>query len=149
MRARHLRSGFTLIEVLTALVLVTVLAAISIPLYRAHLLRVRRMDASAALMAIQSAQDRHFGRSARYADGSQLTQAMPAGLGLKESSERGYYRLELHAAADGMGYVATARAIEHAGQDADTRCAQLSIDHNSQRRAVDASGADRSQDCWK
>ncbi len=147
MRARH--RGFTLIEILTALVVVVVLAAIAIPLYRTHLLRVRRADVRAALMAIQSAQDRHFGRTARYADGAQLDQAKPAGLGLKTASERGDYRLELHAATDGLGYVATARVIGQSGQDADTRCAEMSIDQNGQRRAFDASGADRSQDCWK
>jgi type IV pilus assembly protein PilE len=147
MRARQ--RGFTLIEILTALVVVVVLAAIAIPSYRTHLLRARRADARVALMAIQNAQDHHFGREARYADSAQLTQAAPTGLGLKAASERGYYRLELHAASDGLGYVATARVIEQSAQDADTRCAEMSIDQNGQRRAVDASGADRSQDCWK
>jgi type IV pilus assembly protein PilE len=141
--------GFTLIETLTALVVVVVLTAIAIPLYRSHQLRLRRTDASMALMALQAAQDRHFGRHTRYADGSQLTQPPPAGLGLSATSGDGHYALELRAAADGLGYVATARAAAKNGQHADLRCAQMSIDHNGQRRAHDADGADRSQDCWR
>jgi type IV pilus assembly protein PilE len=141
--------GFTLVELLTALVVVVVLTAITIPLYRSHLLRVRRADASAALIALQVAQDRHFGRSMRYADGPELTLPSPAGLGQKARSAAGHYALELRTSADGLGYLATARAAPPTGEDADARCAQLTIDHNGQRRAFDSSGADRSMDCWK
>jgi type IV pilus assembly protein PilE len=51
------RLGFTLSELLTALVVLVVLAAIAVPLWRNHLLRVRRADATAALIAVQNAQD--------------------------------------------------------------------------------------------
>jgi type IV pilus assembly protein PilE len=141
--------GFTLVELLTVAVVVIVLGAIAVPMYRSHLLRVRRADASAALVAIQGAQDRHFGRGARYAEGDQLTLEAPGGLGLKNASERGYYALELKTSADGLGYLATARASDTSGQDADTRCARMTIDHNGQRRAYDAHGADRTADCWR
>jgi type IV pilus assembly protein PilE len=141
--------GFTLSELLTALVVLVVLAAIAVPLWRNHLLRVRRADATAALIAVQNAQDQYFGRNARYADGAQLTAAAPAGLGLKETSAHGFYRLEVHASADGLGFSATARVIPQAGQAQDERCAQFSIDHIGLTRAVDAQGTDRSADCWR
>jgi type IV pilus assembly protein PilE len=145
----HAFAGFTVLEVLTAIVIVSVLAAIAIPSWRSHLLKSRRADAIAALLGVQKAQDRYFGRHARYAAGTQLAVASPGGLGLGETSEHGLYGIDLQTSADGLGYRATARARAQQGQSADTRCAEFSIDHNGQRRATDADGADRSADCWR
>ncbi|HTU68671.1 MAG TPA: type IV pilin protein [Steroidobacteraceae bacterium] len=139
--------AFTLVEVLTALVVIGVLAAIAIPTWRTHLLRVRRADARDSLVALQAAQDRYFGRHARYASGAQLS--APDGLGLAATSKQGLYSIVLDTSADELAYTATARPIARAGQDADDRCAVFSIDHVGQMRAVDSAGADRSQDCWK
>jgi type IV pilus assembly protein PilE len=133
--------GFTLAELLTALVVVAVLTAVAVPMWRVHLLRVRREDAIAALIALQAAQDRYFGQHARYATADQL--------GLKARSDRGYYELELRESADGLGYVAHARAARSSGQDDDARCAEFTLDQNNRRRAVDRDGNDRSADCWR
>jgi type IV pilus assembly protein PilE len=143
MRAR----GVTLLELLTALVVVAVLAAVAVPLWRAHLLRVRREDGIAALIALQAAQDRYFSEHARYATADEL--AAPGGLGLEARSERGYYDIELRSSDDGLGYSAIARATRGTGQADDTRCAQFSLDQNNRRRAVDSEGNDRSADCWR
>ena len=43
--------GFTLAEILTALVVVAVLTAIAIPMWRAHLVRVHRAEARDAFVA--------------------------------------------------------------------------------------------------
>ena len=143
------RGGFTLIEVLTALIVVAVLAAIAIPTWRNHLLRVRRAEAISALTALQSEQDRFFGIHARYADAAALSRKPPDGLGRAATSERGFYAIELRTADDGLSYTATARALARPGDAPDARCAQLSIDHLGIRRALDAGGADRSGDCWR
>jgi type IV pilus assembly protein PilE len=145
----HAPAGFTVLEALTALVIVGVLAAIAIPAWRSHLLRARRADAIATLIAVQKAQDQYFGRHARYAATNQLAVAPPAGLGLEATSANGLYGIALETSADGLDYRATARAFGRQGQSADTRCAEFSIDHNGQRRATDADGADRSADCWR
>jgi type IV pilus assembly protein PilE len=142
-------AGFTAFEVLTALVVVGVLAAIAIPSWRSHLLKTRRGDAIAALIAVQKAQDQYFGRHARYAVATQLAVASPGGLGLGETSAHGYYGISLQTSADGLDYRATARALAREGQSVDARCAEFTIDHNGQRRATDAAGADRSADCWR
>lgn len=148
-RPDPLQRGFTLAEILTALVVIVVLAAVAIPMWRVHTLRVRRADATAALIAVQSAQDAYFGRHARYADGAQLTRPAPEGLGLEDHSERGYYDITLVRREDGLGYVATARAAHRAGQSGDTRCVEFSLDQNNRRRALDVEGRDRSADCWR
>jgi type IV pilus assembly protein PilE len=139
--------GFTLVEVITALVVVAVLMAVAVPMWRVHLLRVRRADAITALIAVQNAEDKYFGRNARYAAGAQFTTAEPEGLGLRSRSDHGYYDLEVQS-SDGLAFTGTARANDESGQSADTRCAQLSIDQNGIRRAVDSTGKDRSADCW-
>jgi type IV pilus assembly protein PilE len=149
MKVGVLRRGFTLLEILTALVVVAVLAAIAVPMWRNHQLRVQRSDAIAALMAVQEQQDAYFGRHARYADGAQLAAAKPGGLGLSTESRQGYFDLELRSSADGLGYVATARAAARKGQTDDARCVSFTLDHNGVRRAVDSAGNDRSADCWR
>jgi type IV pilus assembly protein PilE len=141
--------GFTLIEVLTAIVVLGVLAAIAIPSWRTHLLRARRGDAAAALIAVQKAQDAFFGSQARYADAAQLTTPAPGGLGLAATSGHGFYRIGIATSADGLEYTATASIVAAAGQADDTRCVALSIDHFGLRRAVDSDGNDRTPDCWK
>ena len=141
--------GFTLAEALTALVVVATLTAIAIPTWRNHLLRVRRADAIAALVAMQAAQDRYFGTHARYADAAGRSSKPPGGLGLPATSDRGYYTIELQTTDDGLAYRATASALVRPGDSPDTRCTQMSIDHLGIRRAQDASGADRSRDCWR
>jgi len=141
--------GFTLAEMLTALVVIVVLAAIAIPMWRNHLLRVRRADAIAALMAVQSGQDKFFGRNARYVNAAALATPPPAGLGLATTSERGFYQIELTTSDDALGYTAIARSRPVTGGTEDSRCAQLSIDHLGIRRATDAAGVDRAADCWR
>lgn len=141
--------GFTLTEILTALVVVAVLAAVAIPLWRNHTLRVRRADAIAALVALQSAQDRYFGRNARYAGAAALTAPPPEGLGLTSMSSRGFYDIELRTSEDSLAYTASARAHQMEGDAADSRCARMSIDQLGIRRATDSAGADRSADCWR
>jgi type IV pilus assembly protein PilE len=141
--------GVTLAELLTALVVIAVLAAVAVPLWRVHLLRVRREDGMAALLAVQAAQDRYFGKYARYATADQLTKPAPEGLGLQARSEHGYYDLELRSSDDGLGYSARARASRGTGQSDDSRCAQFTLDQNNRRRAEDSEGNDRSADCWR
>ena len=140
--------GVTLAELVTALVVVAVLAAVAIPLWRNHQMRVRRMDGIAALVDLQIAQDTFFGQHARYANPAALATPPPGGLGLKATSLRGFYTIELRTADDGLSYSADARPNLHAGEAADTRCAHLSIDHLGIRRASDDAGTDRSADCW-
>lgn len=140
------RARFTVLEALTALTVAAVLAAIAIPTWRTHQLRTRRADAIAALLAVQKAQDLHFGTQARYANREQLTAPAPAGLGGKAMSDRGFYRLELRVSDDALSYTAIALAQ---GAVDDSRCVEFSIDHNGLRRALDATGEDRTADCWR
>ena len=141
--------GFTLSEVLTAIVVVVIVTAIAIPMWRNHQMRVRRSDAIAALTVLQAEQDRYFGQHARYADAAALVRKPPDGLGLTAKTANGFYDIELRTPEDDLAYWAIARPIAREGADDDTRCVQFSIDHLGIRRAVDSTGRDRTGDCWR
>ena len=140
---------FTVKEALTALVVLVVLAAVALPMWRTHQLRVRRQDAAEALRAVQAAQDDYFGKHARYADEAQLRASAPQALWAKSMSPRGYYVVSLKRSDDDLTYTALARVVPREGQSEDTRCVELRIDQNGRRFAVDAAGEDRSADCWR
>lgn len=149
-RLRHssIPRGFTLTEIVTVLVVATVLAAIAVVMWRSHALRTRRGDAVAALLALQAAQDQYFGQHARYASETQLSTKPPAGLGISTRSPLGFYAISVRNSEDNLGYWATARVIPHAEEMPDARCVEMRIDQNGRRFAVDAAGEDRSADCW-
>ena len=139
--------GFTLLEVLTVVIVLGVLAAIAIPSWQQHVLRTRRANAKEVLIQLQTAQERFFGRHARYATSDELTRAEPDGLGLPPAGDDAPYRLTLETAPDGLAFSATARA--NGAQAADAFCVAFSIDHVGMRTATDAAGVDRSMDCWR
>jgi prepilin-type N-terminal cleavage/methylation domain-containing protein len=145
---KSLSQGFTLIEIVTTLVVATVLGAIAVVMWRSHALRERRDDGVRALLAVQTAQDAYFGEHARYASAPQLSAPLPTGPGLHPKSRLGYYAITVRNSADNLGYSATARAIPRAGETEDLRCVELRIDQNGRRSAVDSKGEDRSADCW-
>jgi type IV pilus assembly protein PilE len=140
--------GLTLIEVLTIVVALIVVIAVAIPLWRTHELRTRRADAIEALLAVQSAQDRHFADHARYADGRHAHLAPPAGLGLSASSPRGHYTVVIERASDELGYVAIARTQSRGPGASDARCLEMRVDQHGRRSAISADGEDSSADCW-
>lgn len=144
-----MKHRFTLSEILTAIVVLVVIAAIAVPMWQTHELRVRRQDAIDALRAVQTAQDDYFGKHARYADESQLRASSPQALNEGASSRRGYYRITVSKSADDLSYTAAARTLPLQSETQDTRCVELRIDQNGRKFAVDDSGEDRTGDCWK
>jgi len=143
------KGKFTLTELLTAVVVLAVIAAIALPMWRTHQLRLRRDDAAEALRAVQTAQDEYFGKHARYADEAQLRASAPQAMPGNAMSIAGYYRLTLQKSDDDLTYSAVARAVPLEDVPSDTRCVELRIDQNGRRYAVDSEGVDRSADCWR
>jgi Tfp pilus assembly protein PilE len=146
-KIRHF-TRLTLSEALTAAVVIVVIVAIAVPMWRTHQLRERRQDAMDALRAVQTAQDEYFSKHARYADETQLRASAPQVM-RDNANGRGSYRITVSKSGDDLTYTATARAIPLEGETVDTRCVELRIDQNGRRYAVDGDGADRSADCWR
>ncbi len=141
------RAGFTLVEMLIAVVILAILAAIAIPSYRGYVQRAQRAEATTALLRAQGAQEKFFVQYNRYA--ASLAAAPPDGLGLAATTETGLYALALALIDGGNGFRVTATPRRGAAQQDDARCASLSVDHSGVRSARSAAGDDTTRECWR
>lgn len=116
--------GFTLIEVLIALAIVAILAAIAFPSYMEQIRRSRRADAMEGLQRILMAQEQWRANHTAYTaalmgdDCSDTNAANNTGLCISDTSEQGYYTLAI-SAASATGFTATAAPT---GTQTDDRC---------------------------
>jgi type IV pilus assembly protein PilE len=122
--------GFTLLELLATTVIVAVLAALALPGYQHLMHRALRQEARLALLRVQHQQERHFSQHHVYA-------GLP---GTMQRSDDDHYTLSIELSADGMSYVATARADPGGRQASDSSCALFSIDETGRRRSANAAG---------
>src|SRR5262245_24485112 len=71
------RSGFSLIELMVALAIIAILAAIAVPSYRQYVIRSHRRAAQTSLMDIASRQQQYFLANRAYASPSDLGYVLP------------------------------------------------------------------------
>ena len=122
-RVSGAESGFTLVELLIAIAIAAILAAIAIPAYNDSVRKSRRAEAFAALTSVQQAQERWRGSNPAYTE--ELSD-----LGVSGTSPSGYYSITVEEPEEGSlntGYVATATAVSGTSQANDTGCAKLSV----------------------
>lgn len=147
--------GHSLLELLVALSIVALLAALAQASYSRFVLGARRLDARTALADVAAAQERHYLRYARYAE--RLLDAPPPAttaralgpdeftLPLAEISPQAWYRIAV-VAADDEGYRLEARPQGLQGEDRE--CALFVLEATGRRSARNASGGDSSRRCW-
>jgi type IV pilus assembly protein PilE len=120
-RGRCHSAGFTLVELAVVAVLASLLAAITVPVWAAHLQRARRADAVAALTRVQLAQAQHHSHNGLYAWQLVMLKGTTSGV-----SQAGHYDIRLDSvSAD--GYTATARARDDSVQKHDDECRELRL----------------------
>ncbi len=147
--------GFSLVELMIALAVLSILATIALPAYFDSIRKGRRAEAFTALSAVQQAQERWRGNFPSYA--SNLTAAptaSPPGLGLPATSApNGYYAISLESVS-ATGYTVTAAATSSSSQYKDGNCARLRIvvagGNVTQSAAANAGAFDTSNAarCW-
>jgi type IV pilus assembly protein PilE len=71
------RSGFSLIELMVALAIIAILAAIALPSYRQYVIRSHRRAAQTTMMDIASRQQQYFLANRAYASTSDLGYVLP------------------------------------------------------------------------
>lgn len=117
--------GFTLIELMIAVVIVGILAVVAMPSFMDSIRKSRRSEAFNALSAIQQAQERWRSNHSSYT-------TTLSDLGIATPTSAGYYDLSLGTSA-GAGdtintaYVASAIGKDGTSQAADAQCRRMSV----------------------
>ena len=141
--------GFTLVELIVAMVIVATLAAIAIPSYSSYVLKSHRTEAKSALLDLASLEERYFSTANTYSNNpSDLGYVGAANVAFPVGS--GWYSVLVSVTAalppgplspggTPAKYTITATAIGQ--QVADTACATFSVDSTGQQTAT-------SPTCW-
>lgn len=136
--------GFTLIEIVTALGVASVLSGLAWPSFQGSLQKARRAEAMLAMAQLQIAQERWYANRGRYASLEELR--------LPERTSAGHYQIAI-SEADAQGYVAVAMAS--GAQAGDTACRQMRLTvtggattHASGADARVANDAAANRRCW-
>ena len=130
--------GFTLIELMVALLIVAILAAIAIPTYLDSLRKSRRADGIQALRSLQLAQERYRA--------SNTTYGTLAALPFSSTSPNGWYTIAV-TSPTATSYTATATAITGSTQVSDAAggvsCSTLTVDQDKPQFSPAGQSA-----CW-
>lgn len=110
--------GFTLMELMIAVVVVGILAGLAYPAYLNYLYRTRRADGQAALMNLATYME-HY-----YTENNSYTGATLTGLGLTNTSQQGYYTVSI-STLTATAFTLTATPV--APQTGDTTCPTLTL----------------------
>ena len=123
--ARPANRGFTLIELMVALVIVGILAGIAYPAYTKQVQRSRRADAIAALTVVMQAQERYRSNVSNYAA---LITDLPQ---VNIASVTPHYSVSLagvgNPASFAIGYSATATPVAGGKQADDITCKSFTV----------------------
>ncbi len=126
-------SGFTLIELMIVVAIVAILAAIAYPSYTQYVIRANRSEATSALLAEASAQQRFFTNNNQFSV-TLLTNAV---------TENGHYKLTI-TRPNNFTYGLTATPQGNQATQ-DTKCANFTLTHTGQKGI---SGTDSVTNCW-
>ena len=135
------QQGVTLLELLTVVVIIAVLAGLAVSSYRRYIVRSNRTEAKTALLRVQVAQEKYFLQNRAYVT---ATADLHNNLGVDPTTQSQMYAITVAPLTAGstIDYQATATA-QGAQATSDAACATLAIDNTGQRSPADSSG------CWK
>lgn len=132
---RH-NAGVTLVELLTVMVVIAILASIAIPSYRSYVIRAGRADGKAAAMSMAGSLERCFTRFNAYNN---------AGCGITTSNVPSTEGKYLVSASTLTASAYTVSAVPQGGQASDTGCATMRINQANQRFVT---GSKPVSECW-
>ena len=132
---RHFRPGFSLIELLIALAVLGILAAICYPSYQQYVLRTYRAEATAQLLQLAAAQEQHLADYGVYNDDITVL----GGTALSPSER---YEFQVQLSEQQLAFEITAAATGL--QRADTDCLLFSVNQYVQRNRQNPAA----EGCW-
>lgn len=126
---RH--AGFTLIELMIAVVVVGILAAVALPSYMDSVRKGRRSDAAASINTVLQAQERWRGVNTAYSPN--VTNLATSNYGAATTSPQGYYTIttSTDVSTEKYAYVVTATAVAGKSQASDSGCTALTLTYNA------------------
>lgn len=133
---RNRQRAFSLIELMTVVAVIAILAAIAIPNYRDYLIKTRRASATGCLVELAQFMERHYTTHMSYADAVLPDTACRTelsgfyGFGYAEDLTATTYRLQ---------------AVPQGSQIADVACGTLGI---NQAGTHTISGTGSASQCW-
>jgi type IV pilus assembly protein PilE len=149
MKSMQTQRGVTLIELVVVMIIVGILAAVAIPSYRSYVLRSQRSDAKDALLALATAEEKHYLQCNDYADAiAGAPDCAASELQGADVSKNGWYDLAI-VAADPTGFTVSATAVAGQNQFQDTACRSFRVTGLGARTATDSGGADNTAECWR
>ena len=133
--------GFTLIELMIAVAIVGILAAIAYPSYQEQVRKGRRADAMAQLVTLAQAYERFYTSNNTY---DRFWESLPAAQKNSPTTGTAYYTLD--AVDDRTSFTITATRTSAGGQNND-RCGNLTINQAGTKGIVDATAT--REECWR
>jgi type IV pilus assembly protein PilE len=134
--------GFTLIELMIAVAVVGILAAIAYPSYQEHVRKARRADAQSALLELAQFMERHYTANGRYLTAAGVAPNLPFAEAPKDGSSK-YYDLSFSATPTASSY--TLRAVPKGGMTGDA-CGTMTLSNTGAKGQ--ATGASLAE-CWR
>lgn len=150
----RLQRGFTLIELMIAMVVLAILTAIALPQYSSYVQRARRADAKTALLELAARQERFFAVNNAYTNNA-ASLGYGAGATFPVSVSSGsnsYYTLAVPTVTAGSAttlptFVATATPT--GAQQKDTQCYTFQVNSLGVKTNLDSGGAViAGANCW-
>jgi len=144
-RNKGRQRGFTLVEMVVALSIVAILAAIALPSFKKQTLRSKRSDALVALQQAAAAQERFYAINARY-----VANADPAAGTASITSPQQLYTITVAINATATTFTATATPVAGRTQANDSDCTTFTLTNTGAQGSTGtyASGGSPGN-CWK
>jgi type IV pilus assembly protein PilE len=145
----HGAAGFTLVELLTTMVIVGVLVSIAMPAYTSQTRKSRRTEARTAVLDLAGREERLFSTTNAYSATASDLGYGGGGATFPMDVGSGYYNVSIAIAAGPPAtFTITASPVSGKGQEKDTQCASFTVVQTGKQSALNSSGADASASCW-
>lgn len=132
------KCGFSLIELIIVLAIISILAGVAYPCYNRHLITARRTYATVALTDVAARLEQYYTQNNSY------TGATLDGLGASDASYKNYYQLKITQATNDQYTISAIPLNKQAQEDAD--CGTLTLDQTGNKNIT---GSGKAEVCWE